>query len=274
MFITPEFVFIHIQKTGGTFVAETLKDLLCPSQRLRILYKLQRKYGISFPFFNYRYREFLSKHQGQHAWCNEIPERDRGKRIVSIIRNPYEFYVSAYTFGWWKKDLEGYLEKEKRDKYFDDKHAAKQKYPNLLDSDFSQFLKASWEFSRWTRKTIEHHPYAKDLGMCTARYIYFFCKNHSYVFEAAHNPDLLLKRVREEHYEVHFLRQESLNRDLYSFLLSVGYPQFDIEFILEKEAVNVSRASRDFWGFYDHSLKEKVRKADALLFELFPNYDQ
>ena len=166
------------------------------------------------------------------------------------------------------------MENEKRDRYFDDKEAVRQKYPNLLDSDYPQFMAASCEFSRWTRKTVERHPNAKDLGMCTQRYIYFFCKDHSYVFEAAHDPDLLLKRVKEKHYEVHFLRQESLNHDLHSFLSSVGYPQSDIGFILEKKAVNVSRKSKDFWEFYDNSLKEKVRKVDALLFELFPDYDQ
>jgi len=209
MIITPEFVFIHCQKTGGTFVTEALKDLLCPNQRHRILYKLRRKYGIVLPFFTYRYREFWSKDQGQHAWCNDIPKEDRGKRIVSIIRNPYEFYVSAYLFGWWKKDLKGCLENE-RYRYFEDKDAAKQKYPDLLDSDFPKFLVASWEFSRWTKRTIERHPNAKSLGMCTQRYIYFFCKDHSYIFEAAGGLDLLLKRVREQHYEVHFLRQERL----------------------------------------------------------------
>lgn len=273
MIITPEFVFVHIQKTGGTFVADVLRDMLCPNQRLRILYKLRSKYGISLPFFNYRYREFLSKDQGQHAWCNEIPKEDRRKRIVSIIRNPYEYYVSAYTFGWWKTDLKGCLENESFN-YFEDKDAAKQKYPNLLDADFPKFMAASWEFSRWTRNTVGRHPNAKDLGMCTLRYIYFFCKDHSYVFEAAHDPELLLKRVKEKHYDVHFLRQERLNQDLHAFLLSVGYHSSDIAFILEKGAVNVSRKRRDFWEFYDESLKKKVRKADTLLFQLFPEYDQ
>jgi hypothetical protein len=180
--ITPEFVFVHSQKTGGTFVAEALRGLLCPSQGLRLLYKLRRKYGISFPFFNYRYKEFWSRNQGQHAWCDEIPEEDKGKPIVSIIRNPYHFYVSAYTFGWWKKDLKGRLVNE-RDYYFEDKDTVREKYPNLVDSDFSQFMAASWEFSRWTRRTIERHPNARGLGMCTQRYIYFYCKDHSYVFD-------------------------------------------------------------------------------------------
>lgn len=273
MIITPEFVFVHIQKTGGTFVAEVLRDILCPNKYLRIFYKLRRKYGISLPFFTYRYREVLSKDQGQHAWCSDIPKEERRKPIVSIIRNPYESYVSEYTFGWWKTDLKGCLKNE-RFNYFEDKDAVKQKYPSLIDADFPKFMAASWEFSRWTRRTIERHPNAKNLGMHTMRYIYFYCKDHAYVFEAAHNPELLLKRVREKHYDVYFLRQERLNHDLHAFLTAVGYQQSDIGYIIEKKAVNVSRKSRDFWEFYDESLKKKVRKADALLFELFPDYDQ
>jgi hypothetical protein len=273
MIITPEFVFVHCQKTGGTFVSDALRKLLCPNQRLELLYRIRRKYGIALPFFNYRYRDFLSKENGQHAWCDEIPVEDREKRIVSIVRSPYDYYVSAYAFGWWKKDLKGCLKNE-RYRYFEDKHAALEKYPNLLESDFPEFLKASWEFSRWTRKTIERHPNARDLGMCTQRFIYFFCKDHAYVFEAAHDPRLLLERVREKQYGVHFLRQENLNQDLYAFLSSLGYPESDIGFILKKGAVNVSRKTQGFLQFYDDSLKEKVQKADALLFELFPDYDK
>ena len=269
MIITPEFVFVHAPKTGGTFVNSALKELLCPNQFLFFLCKLQRKYGITLPFFKYRFRVL----RRQHAWCNEIPKKDRQKRILSVIRNPYESYLSEYTFEWWKKDLKGCLVDD-RYYYFEDKEVAIQKYPNLLEADFPKFVAASLEFSRWTRRTIERHPNAKDLGMLTMRYIYFYCKDHSYVFEAAHDQELLLKRVREKHYDVHFLRQERLNQDLHAFLMSVGYHLRNIAFILERKKVNVSRNSKDFWDFYDESLKKKVRKADALLFELFPEYDQ
>ena len=148
-----------------------------------------------------------------------------------------------------------------------------EKYPDLLTADFPQFLAATWEFSRWTRKTVEQFPQAAGLGMCTQRYVYFYCQDPGYVFAAADNPSRFRDRVKQSHYNVHFLHQERLNADLSDFLISVGHPVSEVEPILEKSPVNVSTSSGAHARHYSPALKAEVRRADALIFELFPEYD-
>ena len=271
MIITPEFVFVHCPKTGGTFVVSSLQELFCPNAQLRVMYKLRTKLGVRIPFFNYRYKLLRVGEHDTHAWCEDIPEKDGHKAIVSCIRNPYDLYVSECKFGWWKKHLDGHHDGLRS--YFYDVDVLKRKFPNVLELDFLQFLNATWEFNTWINTTLERHPDAKGLGLYAHRFIYFYCRNHDYVFDAAHDPKLLVERVKENMYDVHFLRQDNLNRDLYEFLLSKGYDKDKIEFILDKARVNVSRERFTFEDWYNNELKDQVRKREDLIFQLFPEFD-
>lgn len=273
MLIAPEFVFVHAQKTGGSFVSDVIRNLLCPDQRLHIFYKLDRKYGIRLPLFPYRYRELRVNRRGQHAWCNDIPAADRTKPIVSIIRNPFDFYVSAYTFGWWKRDLDHGIRKGS-DGFFRDVDEIKRKHPDYAKWDFPQFLATTWESSLWVTRTLASHPNARNLGMLSHRFVYFYCTDHDYVFEAAHDPGRFVARVKENLHDVHFLRQDRLNQDLHDFLLSVGYPAEKVAFIAEKGRVNASKRKDDFREYYDKRLEQQVREKDALIFELFPDFEK
>jgi len=224
------------------------------------------------PFVRERYRELLMGAKDQHGWCSDIPREHKDKPVLSIVRNPYDSYVSAYTFGWWKKDFANQVPNG-QDGYFQDAEAVKQKYPEAPNWEFPQFLAASWEFSLWVRRTLDTHPDAANLGMYTHRFVYFYCRDHDYVFDAAHDPKRFLERVKECLYDVHFLRQENLNQGLHEFLQTMGYSREHLEFMLQKEKINVSRKDTSFNKFYSDGLKQEVRKKDAIIFELFPEYD-
>jgi len=70
MLITPYFTFLHLPKTGGTYVIECIKEAL----RLPVLY------------------------EQQHASFQSIPAQYHNLPIVSIVRNPWTWYMSIYLF--------------------------------------------------------------------------------------------------------------------------------------------------------------------------------
>ena len=99
MIITDRFTFVHVPKTGGTFVSSVLFRLyhvrwtwvthLISSMKRNLVYK--RDYG-TFIYNN-----------NKHGTCAEIPPEHLHKPVLMVIRNPYDLYVSQYEFGWWKR---------------------------------------------------------------------------------------------------------------------------------------------------------------------------
>jgi len=69
MIITDRFVFLHLHKSGGTFVNECLVRYLPDA-----------------------------KHVGYHLPRSMIPDHARHKPILGSVRNPWSYYVSWYTF--------------------------------------------------------------------------------------------------------------------------------------------------------------------------------
>jgi hypothetical protein len=258
MIIAPEFVFVHLSKTGGTFAAQTLREIFCPSALGRKIHRLKTHHGLRLPFYNYRYDE-----GEQHGLCNEIPERARGKTIVSCIRNPYDLYVSEYTFNWWKKYPE---------KWFYDLKQIEASYPKWRELNFDDFMSISNHHASWVQRTLIKHPKAAKLGWYSHKFIYYYCRDHDFVFSAADDFDLLVQRVRESMYPVHFIHTERLNQELYEFLLSKGYPKSLIEFIPSKDKINTSRKDYNWRKWYSDEARKKIEQSDALLFHLFPEF--
>jgi hypothetical protein len=259
MFVAPEFVFVHLSKTGGTFAEETLREVLCPSAIGRKVHRLKTRHSIRIPFWKYRYDEIGD----QHALCNDIPPDQRDKTILSCIRNPFGLYVSEYTFGWWKKFPP---------LWFHDAAAVESAYPSWRDFNFEEFLSVSNAQAAWTHKGITKYPASKGLGWYTHKFIYYYCRDHDYVFEAAANPDLLAKRVRESMHSVHFIHTDRLNHELFEFLVSKDYPREAIEFIPGKDKINTSRSNHNHRAWYTDRLRREIEERDALLFRLFPEF--
>src|SRR5687767_6163093 len=105
MILTPDFVYIHQPKTGGTFVSHVLS----------------RVYGG---------REGGFVDVEKHAACSEVPEEHRGKPIISNLRNPYERYVSQYRFGWWRMHPDLYCGIEEM----------RELYPHYPEISFAEFV--------------------------------------------------------------------------------------------------------------------------------------
>jgi hypothetical protein len=258
MIIAPDFIFVHLSKTGGTFAAEALRKMLCPSALGRKIHRLKTHHGVRLPLFRYGYDE-----GEQHGLCNDIPSKDRGKTIISCIRNPFALYVSEYTFNWWKKFPE---------RWFHDSAAVERAHPNWRELSFEEFVSLSNQHAWWVQRTLVKHPNAKNVGWYSHKFIYYYCRDHDFVFEAADDGDLLLQRVRESMYPIHFIHTERLNQELFEFLLSKGYPKKSIEFIPSKRKINSSRKDYNWRKWYPNGLRQEIEQRDALIFRLFPEF--
>lgn len=69
MIATPRFVFLHLHKSGGTFVNECLLRFVPEARQL-----------------------------GYHLPRNLIPKRDAHLPVLGFVRNPWSYYVSWYSF--------------------------------------------------------------------------------------------------------------------------------------------------------------------------------
>src|SRR5262245_14068913 len=119
MVITDKFVYIHMGKTGGTFVEKVLSRLHSDDN------------GFYLDTSTAAGRRLLGS-VDQHESVREIPVEHRNKKICFTIRNPFEHYVSRYEFAWWKKEPNAIF----------DEDTIKAIYPSYPDLSFGDYLGA------------------------------------------------------------------------------------------------------------------------------------
>ncbi|HEX6688961.1 MAG TPA: hypothetical protein VF085_09895 [Solirubrobacterales bacterium] len=73
MLIHDRFVFLHVPKTGGRFVRQALAQELPDCRE-------------------------VDEHKFRHKGWSKIPSEATGKPVLTFIRNPWDWYVSWYTY--------------------------------------------------------------------------------------------------------------------------------------------------------------------------------
>jgi hypothetical protein len=130
MIFTDKFVYVHMPKTGGTFVTNTLFRLYRGTWEGVEL--LDQEDWLSYDHPRYGNITFWMSGK-KHAPCRGIPEAHRSKPVLSTVRNPYDWFVSKYEFGWWKK--EEYLS------LFQSVPGFAEKYPHFPEISFGEFMR-------------------------------------------------------------------------------------------------------------------------------------
>ncbi|MEO5596412.1 MAG: hypothetical protein ABIQ97_04645 [Lysobacteraceae bacterium] len=69
MIVTPRFVFLHLHKSGGTFVNRFIEQFFTEATRV-----------------------------GYHLPIAQLPEQFRGLPVLGTVRNPWDYYVSWHAF--------------------------------------------------------------------------------------------------------------------------------------------------------------------------------
>lgn len=248
MLSTPDFVFVHMPKTGGTFVTEMLRKV---------------------------YGDALVEFGRKHGTCEEIPEIEHGKPVLSVIRSPFDRYVSQYHYGWWKTHGDEYC----------DRRAVLAEYPHYPEVSFSEFvLIANSHFVNSHRGRPTGYvngllPEAMRPGWHTEQYVRFFCRQPRTAFADLSERHIRSGALEEYEYPVHFLRTETLNRDLVEYLRRFQVPETVLRKILEHAPVQPdeafeARAKASARDYFDDETTEFVMRREAFLFNRFPQYSR
>ena len=247
MIITDKYIYIHLPKTGGTFVSQVLYDI-----EHTIANRIKRL------LLNGTYVDV-----NKHGICSEIPEKFENIPIFTTIRNPYDRYVSQYEFKWWQKYPE----------QFGPADEIKKHCPNFPDISFEEFIFLSNRiFYRLDGRMCRQ----KRIGWHTEQFLRYFFKDPYRALEKIDSDYIESGDYAKDMCNVTFIHTENLNRELHDHLKTIGYKTGKISFILSKGKINPvegGRSNNQKWqSYYSTGLKDNIREKERFLFQLFPEY--
>lgn len=246
MLITPDCVFIHMPKTGGTFITRMLREV---------------------------YGDAAVETGRKHGICDEIPEADRGKPILSVMRSPFDRYVSQYHYGWWRTQPQEYC----------DPASIREVYPDYPEVSFADFVAIANRFFVNAHRGAPTGYRARRLapedapGWHTEQFIRFFCREPQHAFAELTAQDLQRGHLHACEYPVDFLRTESLNDDLSDRLARYGVDAARIRAVrmharVLPDQAHEARARADARDYFDAPLIALVMRKEQFLFNRFPDY--
>ncbi|SMN01748.1 hypothetical protein SPONN_13 [uncultured Candidatus Thioglobus sp.] len=264
MILTNELVFVHLPKTGGTFVRHILTKL--DEARIKGTWlsylppKIRKR--VSRDFIDYDI-------WGQpHRCCRQIPPSHRLKPILATLRNPYDRYVSAYEFGCWRINASLYTHR----------HEVKKIHPHFPDLTFTEFVHDLTQIVTPIRvSTTLGREMEIPFGWQTWQFVNFFFKEPTQVLPKLSPSYAHSKAYLADMYPIHFIRTHHLNQELYDFLIGLGYHPQNIDFILTTPKI-LPRGRRrnpdqNWKKYYTPELKRYVRKKEDFIFTIFPEFD-
>ena len=254
MLITDDFCFIHIPKSGGTFVLAVMEDLYAATRTTKntcIVYESKDISGIV----------------NGHNYASHIPIEHRSLPVLSTIRNPFDRYASFYTYE--------YNEKLLGREYFDHKFLLDhyENYPNISFRDYLHLI-VHYERDCILSKRFNVEVRA-DIGLYSIHFILAFFIDPIYFLKNASDDDILSIRgmddVKHLTYDTHFLRVEELNRDLFGYLIAKGWPHNEAARIFEYPKINrgKKRNSKPWKTYYSEEFLNEVRYKEAPAFSAF-----
>lgn len=249
MIVTNDLVYVHMPKTGGTFVTHALTELhkTYPD-----------KYG--------RLREIKPK----HGTCHDIPEGQRHKTVLSTIRNPFDWYVSQYEFAWWKRTFEYPPETsptpvgaaiERALAGFQERH---KHFPDL---SFGEFIELCVESA-----DVYNSELGSDIGLYSHGVLRFYFRDPAGAAVAL--ADVLgVNRQCPAMFDVDFIATDRVGEQLCNYLVERGYEAGDVEFIRGLGRIlpmGRGRHEGQPWeDYYDEALMSLVMKMDKVGFGIY-----
>ncbi|MDH3285366.1 MAG: hypothetical protein OEQ13_11540 [Acidobacteriota bacterium] len=254
MIATDKFVYVHMPKTGGTFVTE-------------VLFRLQDLLNTEKLIIRNRRTAFILS-ELKHGGYRDIPRAHRGKPLLTTIRNPFDLYVSEYEFGWWKRFEYRIYFRLLAGRY-------KKDFPGFPNLGFEEYLRL-WNraFCRGANKDFDAPG---SVGWLTHRFVEFYCPKPDDILRRLNGELVDSGTLKDEMADVAFLRTERLNEDLHRYLLELGYGERDVEFIRGLTKIRPrgsGRGDEQGWSsYYTPELRRKLRSRERFIFEMFPEYD-
>jgi len=268
MYIGKKLIYLQLQKTGCTHIADLLSKMI------------------------------PGKQVGKHNWLKNY---NTDKFIIGSIRNPLDWYVSLWAYGCSKK---GALFNNLTNRKYSMLSSFKEFIVsgNLFFTEFiNEFIKSynSWNetyedyndannFRLWLKLMYNSERkidlgekyYSSSISNFAGFMTYRYCKLHmkdffkKICFKDIKTYDELLKYDKNNNILDYVIRNESLGNDLIKALEFAGYNITDtiINLIMdsEKQKKNVSK-HRDINFYYDSETKKLVLKREKFIIEKY-NY--
>jgi len=257
MYVTPKFVFLHLPKTGGTFVERTLQQLE-PGRGRTLANRVARKLGLC-----------VTVELPQHGTYRDTPVAVRDRPMLTVIRNPLDQYVSEFHFD---------RHHDHPEQFGGNNPVIKSRWPHFPDLGFDEFVR----YMNQERTTMKFPglPADQQPGLFSQIFIYFFAINPLQLARDL-TPGLVHSGGIQRYLcpDLHVLFTHQLNAGLHAYLTQVGYPERRIAFIREKDRVlpeggqraAKGRAEEDHWSkHYTPELRDYVVQREWLLFDLYP----
>ena len=273
MLIARNLVYVHMPKTGGTYVTDVLSRIhqLIDGDIIRVranayalTYISRRLRGKRRDLFDLQHRT-SQKQWDPHGTLAQRPVLARRIPVITTVRNPYDRYVSQYRYGWWKRLAPDFLSR------WPD---LKTKYPHFPDMEFSQFLSFSNDYWRHRKMRIKAAP---DIGVQTVHFLYFYAPLLPFRELSASNDARLATIARESLQRITFIDTEALSEELPKALFAAGYSEDvlrHVDFGTRVLPEGSTRTLEDKWRqYYTPATKSWVRERESFLFDLFPAWD-
>lgn len=268
MLITKNFVLLNISKTGSTFVRTVLKRVhgYNPPERILGSRKLAR-YRTTLGLKGLREIFTTGLHYGgqdeefkdQHGSYCQLPRKYQDRKVVTIARNPFDRLVSMY---YWRSWTRRRLWPEGSPEY--------ARYPNFPELSFKECLDYQ---ERVGIARLQGTKLKVPLGSQTILFILMVFKKPFDVLQKLDEDYIASGAYRADMPDLHLLRNDNLNRDLYDFLRSQTYAEEDIRFILDEERIlppqGDPRKDRDYLSYFSDENQHEIRNSERLLFRIF-----
>ncbi|MBI1390629.1 MAG: hypothetical protein GC154_19540 [bacterium] len=246
MIVTDRFIYLHLQKTGGT--------------HLRVLF---RKY---FP-------ELLEEQFHPRLPNGYLP---KNKIVLGSIRNPWDWYISLWAYSC--ESASGFRNKVYAE---DDDIPGKpieqwrECFADPMDSQcFKMFLRMLYDPER-------RHDYQENYGVSSVwnivgYYTYMYLRMYWMVINPLYPPNLIqnynqLKYVDSSNNLIkHIIRCETLEEDFVRFMAGLNIPltQHDVDELMAMPKSNSSR-HRPAIEYYDDESIQWVAEKEKLIIEKY-----
>lgn len=238
MLVTRTFVLLNNPKTGSSFCRTVLKEIHAERARRRSMVRraMSRSDDSLVELLLPNIKVAHNQERDQHGTWSQIPEEYRDREVASVVRNPYDRFLSMYQFRWWEKHPPVPAD------------VLMQELPHFPDLSLDDFVTLNELAVRHGRMSDGGEV---RLGNQSAQFIQMFFRNPSAVLERATRPDVEPAELAAELAPITFLRQENLNHDFASFLARHGYTDAEVDYARTRPPVNVTRAGgsdrRSMW---------------------------
>ncbi len=234
MIATGDFLFLHLPKTGGSFVTHHLLGV--------------------FPDAEYFDR---------HGFRRQIPPAYRHLPLVGCLRCPYDWYVSGYEFRWWVKSTELFPGVENH-----------PRYPDLTFEDYVHLGNGPWlayhnpdlagspQVGWYTSALINWYGIDPDRFLAAA----VECPPTVCDVRDQLGGVHLLRTARLNHDLCSYLRAYGVGEDKLSAIRTA--PR-----IRPPDPEETRRTHSHWRDYYTPDLLSFVRHKERLAFELFPEFD-